>query len=113
MARFLVLWRMNPAALPLMPKDPSESLKLHERWYAGIADSIKKGEIEEFGFFLDTSAGGASGYAISKGEATDILRAAWMQLPYTLFEVHEMIPFEKGKEITMALVKAMIQAVKK
>ena len=113
MARFLVLWRLNPAAIPLMPKDPSESLKFYERQFAPIDDSIKKGEIEEFGFFPDTSSGGASGYAISKGEATDILRTAWMQLPYYLFEVHEIIPYEKGKEITMALVKATIELAKK
>lgn len=52
-------------------------------------------------------------YAISKGEVADILRTVWMQLPYYFIEVHEMIPYEKGKEITMAMMKTMIEAAKK
>ena len=113
MARFLALWRSNPAAIPLMPTDPSESLKMHERMFAAIDDLIKKGDIEEFGFFPDTSAGGASGYAIGKGEATDIVRSVWSFAPFVLMEVHEIIPWEKGKEITKGLIKAMIEAAKK
>jgi len=107
MARFLVLWRDNPVA-PL-PTDPVESLKLLEKMFAVLDESIKRGEIEEFGFFPD----GTSGYSIGKGEATDVFRSVSMFSPYILFEVHEIIPYEKGKEITIALLKAQIAAAKK
>jgi len=104
--RFLVLWRMNPAVPS--PTDPSEHLKLEEKMFAATDDLIKKGEIEEFGFFQD----GTSGYVIGKGEATDMFRCSSMFLPYILCEVHEIIPYEKGKEITMAVLKAGIEAAK-
>lgn len=100
MARFLVLWRVNPVAP--WPAEPSEHLKLDERMYAAIGESIKKGEIEDFGFFLE----GNSGYGIGRGESIDIFRSLSMFLPYIICEVHEIIPFEKGKEITIALLKA-------
>ena len=107
MARFLVLWRGNPAAA--WPADPSESLELMEKTFAAIDDLIKKGAIEEFGFFPD----GWSGYVIGKGEATDVFTTVSMFGPYILCEVHEIIPYEKGKEISMALGKAMVEAAKK
>lgn len=103
MSRYLALWRWNTAAQ--WPTDPSESLKLTENMYAAIDDLIKKGEIEELGFFPD----GGSAYAICKGESTDIYRISGMLQPYMLSEVHEIIPWEKVKEI----VKAMIEAAKK
>ena len=113
MARHLILWRQNRAAIQLMPTDPSESLKMNERMFAAIDDFIKKGDIEEFGFFPETNAGGASGYAIRKGEATDIARGVWSFLPFIIMEVHEIIPWEKGKEITFERFKAMVEAAKK
>jgi hypothetical protein len=112
-ARYLVLWHSNPAAIPLMPTDPSESLKMQERMFAVIDDLLKKGEIEEFGFFPDTSAGGPSGYIIGKGEATDMVRGAWSFFPFTISEIHEIIPWETGREITFALMKARVEAAKK
>jgi len=106
-ARFLSLWRMNPAAA--WPTDPSEALKLNEMMFAAIDEGIKSGRDEEFGFFPD----GASGYSIGKGEATDVFRSVSMFQPYILCEVHEIIPYEKGKEITMAMMKAIVKAAKK
>ena len=106
MGRFLVLWYQDPVAQ--WPTDPSESLKLNERMMGTIADLMKKGEIEEFGFFTD----GTSGYVISKGEAVDIFRRANMFQPYITVEVHEMIPFEKGREISRAVWEAKIAAAK-
>ena len=107
MARFLVLWRRNPAAP--WPTDPSEGLKLSEKMFASIDDLIKKGEIEEHCFFPD----GNTGYAIGKGEAAGIYKNLSMFQPYILGEVHEIIPNEKAKEISLALAKARVEAAKK
>ena len=90
MARFLVLWRMNLAAP--WPTDPAELPKLAEKMWAVQDDLLKKGEVKEFGFFLD----GTSGYTIDEGEAIDTFRSNCMFVPYSEFEVHEIIPYEKG-----------------
>ena len=107
MARYLVLWRQNPVAPT--PTDPSESLKLNEMMFAAMDDLIKRGEVEEFGFFPN----GRSGYVIGKGEAIDSFRNVSMFLPYVHCEVHEIIPYEKGKETVITLMKVMIELTKK
>jgi hypothetical protein len=101
------LWRWNTAAQ--WPTDPSEGLKLSEQMLAAIDDLIKKGEIEENGFFPD----GGSGYMICKGESTDVYRISGTFQPYMLSEVHEIIPHEKAKEIALAMARAMVEEAKK
>ena len=66
---------------------------------------MKKGEIEEFGFFLD----GLSGYAISTGTAADVLRRVTSFQPYFIPEVNEIIPYEQGKATILAIQKARIE----
>lgn len=107
MARYLVLWRQNPVAP--WPTDPSEALKLNEIMFATMDELIKKGEIDEFGWFQDA----VSGYVISKGDSADIFRRSTMFQPYILGEVHEIISYEKGKEISIAVARAKIEAAKK
>jgi len=106
-ARFLVLWRAN--LLAPWPTDPSKALELNEKIWAGIDDRVKKGTIKEHGHFPD----GLSGYVIAEGEATDVFRGAHTFMPYILFESHEIIPWEKEREIVRALLKAQIEATKK
>ena len=106
MARFLILGRTNWAAP--WPTDPSEELKMEEMYYAAVEEAIKKGEIEDIGFFTD----GQSGYMIVKGEATDIYRMT-LANPYYFYEIHEIIPLEKAKEIELAVLKDRIEAAKK
>jgi hypothetical protein len=77
--------------------------------WTGIDEREKKGEIEEFGAFPD----GTSGYVIGKGETVDIYRDVSMFHPYILSEVHEIIPYQKQKEIIRAVLKAQITALKK
>ena len=74
-----------------------------ERWVSA------QGEIEEFGFFLNS----ISGYGISKGEATDAYRRISMFQPYIIAEVQEIIPFEQGRAISKAVSQAQIAAAKK
>ncbi|UCH32161.1 MAG: hypothetical protein JSV05_01870 [Candidatus Bathyarchaeota archaeon] len=107
MGRFLALWRQNPNAP--WPENPSEAAELNELLFAGVDDLIAKGEIVEFGWFPD----GASGYAISVGEITDVFRRVSMFQPYFFSEVHEIIPYEKGKEINREILQMRITMAKK
>lgn len=107
MSRFLILWRQNTAAA--WPTDPSEGLKMNEMMMDKIEQLMKKGEIEEFGFFPD----GSSGYGISKGEASDVFRRVSMFQPFINVEVQEIIPFEKGREISRAVMKEQIEVARK
>jgi len=106
-ARFLTLWRRNPMAP--WPADLGEYSKLVEKMWAIIDDLMKKGEITEFGFFLD----GISGYAMGEGDSTVAFRDVNLFNPFYEFEVHEVIPYEKGKETLRALIKAQIETAEK
>jgi hypothetical protein len=105
-ARFLVSWRMNPVAP--WPTDPAENLMLEEKLWAGVDDLLKKGEIKEFGYFLD----GRSGYAIGEGGSAETFKNVSMFVPYIECEVEEIIPYEKGKETLRALMRAQARASK-
>jgi hypothetical protein len=107
MARFLVIWRVNPAAP--WPTDPSKTLEMLEMMWAGIDELMKKGEIEEMGSFPESNVG----YTISRGEAIDAFRRASTFYPFFVFEIHEIIPYEKQKEILRAVCKAQTAAMKK
>ena len=84
---------MNPAAP--WPTKASEALELNEMMWVAIDSFVKEGVIEDFGFFAD----GISGYAIGKGEATDVFRRVSMFTPYMVGEVHNIIGYEEGKKI--------------
>jgi hypothetical protein len=105
--KFLAIWRVNPSAP--WPTDPSKTLEMMEKMWAGIDELMKKGEIEEMGVFPESNVG----YSISKGEAIDVFRRVSMFYPYFVFEIHEIIPYEKQKEILRAVAKAQIAAMKK
>jgi hypothetical protein len=105
-ARFLILGRANWAAP--WPTDPAEELKLEKMGYAALEEAMKKGEIEDVGYFTD----GQSGYAIVRGEATDVYRMA-LENPYYDCEIHEIIPLEKAKEIELAVLKDNVKAARK
>lgn len=77
--------------------------------YAGVDNLIAKGEIVEFGWFVE----GASGYGISVGEVADVFRRVSMFQPYILSEVREIVPYEKGKEISRAITQKRVAQAKK
>jgi hypothetical protein len=91
------------------PVDLGEYLKLTEKMWVIIDGLMKKGEIKEFGYFLD----GTSGYTIGEGDSTVALRDVNLFNPYYNFEVHEIIPYEKGKESLRALIKTQAEIAKK
>jgi hypothetical protein len=104
MAKFMSTWRMNPSAP--WPIDPAEVIQLSEMMYAAIDEEIKSGRILEFSFF----ASGTSGYAISTGEdAKGEVMAGLANFPWILTEVHEVLDYETGKEITRRVLKAQAE----
>ena len=106
MARFLILWHRNPVAP--WPKDLKETVKLLETMWAGIDDLLKKGEIKEFGWFLD----GKSGYAIGEGESATVIKDVSMFTPFEEFEVQEIVPWEKGKNAVREAWKILAETMK-
>jgi hypothetical protein len=104
--RFLVLWRQNLQAP--WPTNPVEALALNEQMWAGLDMQMQKGDIKEFGWFID----GSSGYVIAEGTPSDILGDIAMFTPYILTEVHEIVDHAIAKETFRAVYKAKAEATK-
>jgi hypothetical protein len=107
MAKYLVLWHLNLMAP--WPTDPAEGAKLNEMLYAAMDDFIKMGRVKEFGWFLD----GKSGYTMIEGESIGPFTEAVSFFPFILKEVHEILPYETGKETLRGVMKARAEAAKK
>ena len=107
LTKFLVLWRRRDAAQ--WPTSPTDYLKLQEMQWAAIDGLLKKGEIKEFGLFLD----GVSGYCMGEGDGATVFKDVAMFSHFYDFDVSEIIPFEKGKEILRSVMKAQMEAMKK
>jgi len=105
MAKFLNVWRFNQNAP--WPTDPVESAKLAEMMFAAIDNNLKTGETLEFGFFTD----GRSGYAIGTGESKDAFAHTFSFFPWIEADVHEMLPYETGKEVVRSVRKVQAEAM--
>ena len=103
MAKYMVLWRVNPSAP--WPLDPAASTQLLERVFAAIDEGLKSGLYLEFGYFPN----GTSGYVISSGEAKDAFMTAFANYPWWEFEVHEIIDYETGKATARQVLKAQAE----
>ncbi|MGA7076556.1 MAG: hypothetical protein WBZ42_08455 [Halobacteriota archaeon] len=106
-AKFMVMWRYNPMAP--WPADPTEIAKMWEMMWAGIDNNLKTGETLELGYFANAT----SGYGISSGETKDQFRHAYSFYPFFDIEVHEIVPYETGKEIMKGVMKAQAEAMKR
>jgi hypothetical protein len=97
--RFLIFGHRNPA----WPwPDVGETLKLMERGWVVIDHFIKTGLIKEFGLSLD----GRSAYGIAEGPSEHVFRIPCFFFPYWEMEVHEILPYQKAKEILTDVIKS-------
>jgi hypothetical protein len=102
MGKYLTIWTQNPNAQ--WPTDPAEALKLNEMLWATMDSLMKKGEVTEFGWFMD----GKSGYAIGEGEAVTIFTNVSMFGTYFDMTVEEVIPYEVGKQVNREILKSLM-----
>jgi hypothetical protein len=106
MGKYLALWSQKPTAP--WPTDPAEALKINEMLWAAVDELLKKGEITEFGWFMDT----ISGYAIGESNAVTLFTNVSMFSDFFDMTLEEIIPYEVGKQVHRARLKALMAAKK-
>ena len=106
MGKYLTLWTQNPMAP--WPTDPAEALKLNEALWTAMDDLMKNDEVTDFGWFLD----GKSGCAIGEGDSVTTFTNVTMFSTYFDMTVKEIIPYEVGKQVNRARLKALMAATK-
>ena len=79
------------------------AMPLNEMMFAGIDQALKDGELFEFGFFPN----GVSRYAFNDGDAKDQSPSSFVNYPWIIKDVQEVIPYETGKEMVRQVLKAL------
>jgi len=91
MPRYMVLYKANPAAWPV---DSKQALAVWEGVIAGGDALLKTGALQEVGWFTDQE-----GYGIFDADSKDIVLGMIQPFaPYYSPVIHEIVPWDKGKD---------------
>ena len=98
MARFLVLWEIDPMKVPA---DRKERAALWGPMVQGVKQQMKAGMTKDFGVF----AGGLEGFSVHEGDEMTVSKMTQNYLPYVTFSVHPIISIEQMEELLETLKK--------
>jgi L-rhamnose mutarotase len=103
LTKFVILWCTNLAAP--FPTDSKEYKSFMEHIWSSIDKRVKEGMLKDYGFFLESKAG----YAIAETTAEQVFKFVSMFAPYWTFTIHEVMPYEKGKDILRRVMTGAIE----
>jgi hypothetical protein len=106
MVKYLSLWFANPNAP--WPTDPVESAKLNELAWASLDHKLQTGDMEEIGFSRMEDQD-----MLLRTEKPKISSAGCPDLPPSICEPHEVVPYETAKEVMRGVLKAQPEAMKR
>jgi hypothetical protein len=96
MAKYLNLWEVVPGTMPTDPKERGALLgKMGEMTKKMMDDGL----VLDWGVF----PGGSAGYAISKGEPMDGLKASMLFAPYYRFEIRPVLSLAEAMQTLQSL----------
>ena len=98
MARYLLLWNLDPARIPVDPKERAAG-------WSGLVGMVKQ-DLEK-GISKDWGAniGEGKGYCIVEGTEIEISILVQQYSPYVRFETHPIMSVSKIEEMLKALSK--------
>jgi hypothetical protein len=104
MPKYMVLFRAVPSE---WSHDPKQLLSLWEAVTAGGDQILKSGAVKEIGWFTNTH-----GYAMIDAESKDkVLGIVNGFFPYYTQEIHEIVPWEKGKEALLSSARMVAESM--
>lgn len=98
MAKYLLLWQMDPARIPT---DPQERARAWEPFLETIAQDKEKGVGKDWGTFV----GELNGYAVVEGTEVEIEQMVNQYLPFVTFKTHPVVSLEQEMEAMKAWSK--------
>jgi len=96
MGKYLLLWRLDPARVPVNPKDRATG------WsglMAMVNKDLERGICKDWGAFI----GEGSGYAIAEGSETEVSVMTQQYSPYVRFETHPIMSVSQVGDMLKAL----------
>ena len=96
MAKYLMLWNLNRA---LMPVDPKERGAGWGMLMEVVKDDMAKGVIKDWGVFTSQGAG----YCLMEGTNVEIMKSTEQYDPYVFFEPHPIATYDETLEMVKHL----------
>lgn len=96
MAKYLLMWRLDPARVPA---DPRERAAGWTGLMAMVKQDLEKGTSKDWGTFV----GEGSGYVIVEGTETEISIMTQQYSPYVQFETHPVMSADQIEDMLKAL----------
>lgn len=96
MGKYLLLWELNRALIPIDPKERGDG---YELLMAAVKQDIAKGLTKDWGNFV----GEASGYCVVEGSEVEINTMVQQYAPYVRFKTHPVASVEQVEEMLKSL----------
>ena len=96
MAKYLILWEVDPSRAPEDPKERGEGWTL---MLDMIKEDIKEGTMIDWGSFV----GEGSGYAVAEQDEVELSKNLQRYFPYVSFTVKSVMSVEQTAEMAKAL----------
>jgi len=98
MAKYLLLWEIDTAKIPVSPKERGAGWKALMEM---VKQDIKRGFTKDWGAFV----GELSGYAVDEGTEVEVMNALQQYTPFVHFKVHPIASVSQVDEMIKALTK--------
>jgi hypothetical protein len=96
MGKYLLLWRLDPARLPV---DPKERAAGWSGLMAMVHNDREKGVSKDWGAFV----GEGKGYAVAEGSENEVFLMVQQYEPYVSFEVHPIMSASQIDDVLKAM----------
>ncbi len=96
MGKYLLLWEVDRARIPIDPKERGAGWGL---LMAMVRQDIEKGISKDWGAFV----GENNGYAIMEGIELEVMNTIAQYVPYCIFKVHPVASESQVNEMIKAL----------
>ena len=98
MAKYLLLWEVDPAKVPA---DRKERAALWGPMIQMVKQQMLEGTTKDWGVF----AGGLKGYSVSEGDEMTLSNTVQRYLPYVTFTAHPIVSVNQMAEVIENLKK--------
>ena len=98
MARYLLLWEIDPATVPADPKERAAAWGMLLNM---VKQNVDKGFTKDWGAFT----GELQGYTIVEGTELELMLLTTSYLPYVSFEVHSVATVSQVQELIDAMAQ--------
>jgi len=96
MGKYLMIWELNPALIPVDPKERGGGYGL---LMAMVKQDIESGLSKDWGNFV----GESSGYSIVEGSEVEINKMVQQYSPYVRFKTHPVASVEQVDEVVKSM----------